>query len=120
MQGIHVKQPCTPRKSHAHMQRPPTLRLLRTQLTCMQCGWTGAPNEVWHYGNTAYQSIRAVMELRESIRPCVIKIMKVANRTGTPALRPIFLEFPNDEGLETQGEKLDGEFMFGLDYLLLE
>ena len=31
-----------------------------------ECGRTGSPNEVWHYGDEAYASIVKVMKLRES------------------------------------------------------
>lgn len=79
-----------------------------------ECGRTGAPNEVWHYGEEAYESIQKVMKLRESIRPYVTMIMKEANETGVPALRPLFLEFPHDAaGIAAQKEKVDGTLMFG-------
>jgi alpha-glucosidase (family GH31 glycosyl hydrolase) len=35
------------------------------------------------------------------------------------ALRPLFLEFPNDfAGIAAQGEMIDGTLMFGPDFLL--
>ena len=84
-----------------------------------ECGRTGSPNEVWHYGDRAYESIQKVMRLRESIRPYVSMIMAEANETGVPALRPLFLEFPNDSaGIAAQGDKIDGTLMFGPDFLL--
>jgi alpha-D-xyloside xylohydrolase len=46
------------------------------------------------------------MQLRESIRPYVTAIMKEANQTGTPALRPLFLEFPDDKMLWSLGDKV--------------
>jgi alpha-D-xyloside xylohydrolase len=54
-----------------------------------ECGRTGSPNEIWHYGPQAYESIVKVMTLRESIRPYVKQVMAEANRTGVPALRPL-------------------------------
>ena len=35
-----------------------------------ECGRTGSPDEVWHYGDEALKSITTIMHLRESIRPC--------------------------------------------------
>lgn len=90
----------------------------RSPETINECGRTGAPNEVWHYGDAALKSITTVMRLRESIRPYVSAIMKVANETGVPALRPLFLEFPNDAaGIAAEGDLVDGTLMFGPDYL---
>jgi len=84
-----------------------------------ECGRTGSPNEVWHYGEEAYGSIVRVMKLRESIRPYVSAIMAEANETGVPAVRPLFLEFPNDaERIAAQGDQIDAAFMFGPDYLI--
>ena len=54
-----------------------------------ECGRTGSPNEIWHYGPQAYESIVKVMTLRESIWPYVKQVMAEANRTGVPALRPL-------------------------------
>ena len=67
--------------------------------TITSCGRSGAPNEVWHYGDAAYKSITSIMHLRESLREYVSDIMLEANRTGVPGLRPLFLEFPNDAHL---------------------
>ena len=40
--------------------------------------------------------------------------MLEANKTGVPALRPLFLEFPGDaEGIAAQGAKVDGTLMLG-------
>ena len=84
-----------------------------------ECGRTGSPNEVWHYGDEAYASIVKVMKLRESIRPYVSAIMAEANETGVPAVRPLFLEFPNDAaGIAAQGDSVDSAMMFGPDFLI--
>ena len=49
-----------------------------------------------------------------SIRPYVSTVMLEANKTGVPALRPLFLEFPGDaEGIAAQGAKVDGTLMLG-------
>lgn len=82
-----------------------------------QCGRTGSPNEIWHYGAQAYESIVKVMTLREAIRPYVKQVMAEANQTGVPALRPLFLEFPADPGIIAQGDLVDGTLMLGPDYL---
>lgn len=92
-------------------------------LTCLvRCHWhhwRGTAGQVWHYGPEALKSITAIMLLRESIRPYVSSVMKIANATGVPALRSLFLEFPHDALLAKQAPQVtEGQFMFGPDYLV--
>merc|ERR1712166_96557 len=90
----------------------------RKRETITQCGRSGAPNEVWHYGDAAYKSIQAIMHLRESLRDYVSDAMLEANKTGVPAVRPLFLEFPSDKKLWELGELVGGAYMFGAKYLV--
>jgi alpha-D-xyloside xylohydrolase len=77
-------------------------------------GQTGAPNEVWSFGEEAYALIRDQLELRERIRPYVMEQMASASATGIPVMRALFLEFPHDEAAWGIGD----EYMFGPDVLV--
>ena len=75
---------------------------------------TGAPNEVWSFGERAYELIRRQLLLRERIRPYVMKQMAVASATGIPPMRALFLEFPD----EAAAWEVDDQFMLGPDILV--
>ena len=75
---------------------------------------TGGPNEVWSYGEAAYEKITAAMRLRERLRPYLHDQMRVASRAGLPPMRPLFVDFPQDPG----SWHVDDEFLFGPDLLV--
>ncbi len=75
---------------------------------------SGAPNEVWSYTEEVYEILSSYLRLRENIRPYVAKQMQKAHEKGTPVMRPMFYDFPEDEicwETETQ-------YMFGPDVLV--
>ena len=75
---------------------------------------TGAPNEVWSFGDEAYGQIREQLFVRERLRPYVMKQMATASAVGLPALRALFLEFPD----EPPAWEVSDQFMFGPDVLV--
>jgi alpha-D-xyloside xylohydrolase len=75
---------------------------------------TGGPNEVWSYGEEVYELIVQTLALRERIRPYIHKQMEVASATGIPPMRPLFVDFPEDE----QSWAVEDQFMFGPDLLV--
>ncbi|HEX4402860.1 MAG TPA: TIM-barrel domain-containing protein [Galbitalea sp.] len=75
---------------------------------------TGGPNEPWSYGDQAYEVIRDLMNLRERMRPYIHEQMAIAQRTGLPPMRPLFVDHPDDEHVWL----VDDEFMFGTDILV--
>ena len=75
---------------------------------------TGAPNEVWSFGEEAYGLIREQLALRERIRPYVMAQMTTAATTGVPVMRAAFLEFPGEE----QAWEVNDQYMFGPDVLV--
>lgn len=77
-------------------------------------GQTGAPNEVWSFGEEAYELIRRQLELREQLRPYVMDQMATAAATGLPPMRALFLEFPD----EAPAWAVSDQFMFGPDVLV--
>jgi alpha-D-xyloside xylohydrolase len=58
---------------------------------------TGAPNELWSFGDEAYRILQRWLRLREHLRPYVMAAMRVAHTDGLPPMRPLFLNFPQDD-----------------------
>ena len=74
----------------------------------------GGPNEVWSFGEEAYQIIKKYMFMRERLRPYVMEQMHIAHDTGLPLMRPLFVDFPSDDTCW----QIDDEYMFGPDILV--
>jgi len=75
---------------------------------------SGGPNEVWSFGDEAYEIITGLLHLRERLRPYIMKLMTATHKKGTPPMRPLFYDFPDDE----QAWKVEDQFMFGPDLLV--
>lgn len=75
---------------------------------------TGGPNEIWSFGEEAYEIIKELLFLRERIKPYIIEQMKRASENGIPIMRPLFFDFPKDEITYS----IDDEYMFGSDILV--
>ncbi|MDD5139796.1 MAG: glycoside hydrolase family 31 protein [Verrucomicrobiales bacterium] len=70
--------------------------------------------EPWSFG-WRYEAVnKRAIELRYELLPYIYNVMQQASETGVPALRPLFLEFPDDERVATR----DDEFLFGSDLLI--
>ena len=76
----------------------------------------GTPDqEPWSYG-TAHEALnRRAIELRYQLLPYIYSAMRDASESGIPAMRPLMLEYPNDE--RTYG--MDDEFLFGSDLYIV-
>ena len=77
------------------------------------CG-SGGPNEVWSFGEEAYEIIRRYMYVREELKPYIMGQMKLASEDGTPVMRPLFYDFCGDKNVYDIGD----EYMFGPDLLV--
>lgn len=75
---------------------------------------TGAGNEVWSFGEKAYEIIRGLLFLREKLKPYILKQMSVASEKGLPPMRPIFVDFPTDPVCW----EVEDQFQFGADLLV--
>jgi alpha-D-xyloside xylohydrolase len=75
---------------------------------------TGGPNEVWSFGEEAYAIIKDLLLMRERLRPYIMKQMDLAHEKGTPPMRPLFFDFPEDAAAWV----VDDQFMFGPDLLV--
>lgn len=75
---------------------------------------TGQPNELWSYGEDNYAIMKKYYEIRIEMHDYIKKLYEEAHENGSPLLRTMFYEFPEDEtcwGLQDQ-------YMFGSDYLI--
>lgn len=75
---------------------------------------SGAANEVWSYGEEAYEIFKKFLFLRERLRPYLTQLMQEAHKKGTPPMRPLFYDFPDDP--ETWN--IEDQYMFGPDILV--
>ncbi|RKD30206.1 glycoside hydrolase family 31 protein [Lacrimispora algidixylanolytica] len=75
---------------------------------------SGAANEVWSYGEKVYEICKDNLELRESLRPYTKGLMKEAHEKGTPVMRPLFYEFPEDKVCW----EVEDQYLYGPDYLV--
>lgn len=75
---------------------------------------SGAPNEVWSFGERAYAILREWLGLRERLRPYLHEQMRVAHRTGLSVMRPVFVDFADDK----TAWEMEDEFLFGPDILV--
>lgn len=75
---------------------------------------TGAANEVWSYGEKAYEVMVDYIEKRELLKPYIKGLMEEAHNTGQPLLRALFYEFPED----TLSWEIEDQHMFGSDLLV--
>eukprot|EP00026_Physarum_polycephalum_P004802 Phypoly_transcript_04826.p1 GENE.Phypoly_transcript_04826~~Phypoly_transcript_04826.p1 ORF type:complete len:360 (+),score=30.47 Phypoly_transcript_04826:971-2050(+) len=78
------------------------------------CGSSGGPNEVWDFGDTAFEAIAIVMKIREQLRPYIMQQMAIASLNGTPVMRPLWFDFWNDPNTIP----VEDQLMFGPDYMV--
>ncbi len=75
---------------------------------------SGAPNEIWSYGEEVYEICKKYIEIREGMRPYVRSLMEAAHEKGSPVMRPLFYDFPEDKVCWDN----ETEYMFGPDVLV--
>ncbi|MDO4284119.1 MAG: glycoside hydrolase family 31 protein [Eubacteriales bacterium] len=75
---------------------------------------SGAPNEIWSYGDTVYEICKKYIDLREQMRPYTRSLMEAAHETGDPVMRPLFYEFPEDG----KTWEVENEYLYGPDILV--
>jgi alpha-D-xyloside xylohydrolase len=75
---------------------------------------SGAENEVWSFTDEVYEICKKYLFLREKLRPYVAEQMKAAHEKGTPVMRPLFYDFPDDP----RSWETEDEYMFGPNYLV--
>lgn len=75
---------------------------------------SGADNEVWSYGERVYGIFCKYLALREQLRDYLRDVMQQAHEKGTPVMRTLFYEFPQD----SRCWQVEDEYLFGPDYLV--
>lgn len=75
---------------------------------------TGAPNEVWSFGDEVLGTLVEHLEMRERLRDYSRDLMREAHERGTPVLRGLFYEFPDDP--ETWS--VTDQYLYGPDLLV--
>lgn len=75
---------------------------------------TGADTAPWAYGEEAFGILRSYIEMREKLRPYISNVMSEAHLHGTPAIRPLFFNFPQDSNTWDSTDT----YMFGNDIVV--
>ena len=75
---------------------------------------SGAPNEVWSYGEPVYDICVKYLNIRESMRDYTRELMRQAHEKGTPVIRTLFYEFPED----SLAWEVEDEYLYGARYLV--
>ena len=70
---------------------------------------SGAANEVWSYGEEVYKICEKYMQIREQMRDYTRSLMLEAHEKGTPVMRTLFYEFPEDSNTW----EVEDEYMYG-------
>lgn len=76
---------------------------------------SGAANEVWSYGEEVYAICQKYLEIREQMRNYTRRLMREAHEKGTPIIRTLFYEFPEDR----QAWEVEDEYMYGSEILVV-
>ena len=75
---------------------------------------TGQPNELWSYGEDNFAIMKKYYDIRVEMHDYIKKLYDEASTDGSPLIRPMFYEFPDDE----ECWNLDDQYMFGDEYLI--
>lgn len=75
---------------------------------------TGQPNELWSYGQENYAIMRRYYDVRVAMHDYIKSLYQEAHENGSPLLRAMFYEFPEDETCWA----LQDQYMFGAKYLV--
>ncbi|MBS4930159.1 MAG: family 31 glucosidase [Clostridiales bacterium] len=78
--------------------------------TCL----SGADNEVWSYGEEVYEICKKYLNIREKIREYTRELMKEAHEKGTPVMRTLFYEYPEDSVCW----EIEDQYLYGGDILV--
>lgn len=76
--------------------------------------YTGHPNELWSYGEDAYAIFKKYFHIRQNLKPYLKSLYEEASTNGSPVIRAMFYEFPDDENCWNKYS----QYMFGSKYLV--
>ena len=75
---------------------------------------TGAPNEIWSFGEEAESIMSKYIEIREILKDYLSETMNDAHEKGYPVMRPLFYEFAEDK----KAWEIDNTYLLGSDILV--
>ena len=75
---------------------------------------SGADNEIWSFGERIFALCKKYIAIREQLRPYIRAQMALAHEKGTPVMRPLFYDFPQD----SQSWAVDDAYLFGPELLV--
>ncbi len=75
---------------------------------------TGADNEIWSFGEEAYPILVKFIRIREKMRAYTRSLMQEAHEKGSPVMRALFYEFPQD----TECWDITDSYLYGPDILV--
>ena len=75
---------------------------------------SGADNEIWSYGPEAEEMMTRYIKIRERLKPYIREMMQEAHEKGTPAVKPLFYDFPEDP----RAWEEETSYLFGHDLLV--
>ncbi|MFD0866150.1 TIM-barrel domain-containing protein, partial [Tessaracoccus lubricantis] len=79
-------------------------------------GWSHTDKRPWLYGAEATEINRSYLQLRQQLMPYIYSLSQEAHATGTPVMRHMAIEFPEDLG--SYSDEANNQFMLGSDYLV--
>ncbi|MBO7387202.1 MAG: glycoside hydrolase family 31 protein [Lachnospiraceae bacterium] len=75
---------------------------------------TGQDNEMWSYGEDVFAIMKKYYDIRMELKPYIKSLYDEASKNGSPLLRAMFYEFPEDK----ECYRLKDQYMFGDKYLV--
>lgn len=75
---------------------------------------TGQPNELWSYGEDNYAIMKKYYDVRISLHDYIRELYEEAHENGSPLLRTMFYEFPDDN----KCWEAEDQYMFGSRFLV--
>lgn len=75
---------------------------------------TGADNEIWSFGEEAYPILAKFIRIRERLRDYTRSLMQEAHEKGSPVMRALFYEFPQD----AEAWDITDSYLYGPDILV--
>lgn len=74
---------------------------------------SGGPNEIWSFGDEAYEILYKYIKVRENLRSYIYENLKQASVNGTPLMRPLFYDYSDEENYE-----IFDQYLFGPDIMV--
>ncbi|MBE5841705.1 MAG: glycoside hydrolase family 31 protein [Butyrivibrio sp.] len=75
---------------------------------------TGQDNEMWSYGDDNFEIMKKYYDIRKELKPYIKALYNEASTNGSPLIRTMFYEFPEDE----KCWDIQDQYMFGEKYLV--